>query len=94
MSLFLVSFFCIAPCLVRNETFEGVHRLRHCTMRGNSSCAMVVSPCLVSDPLLLNWGAGPIRLRDHYLGPYSMVMPQRSGKKDAAETADLHQLLS
>ena len=92
MSLFLVS---ITPGTVSNETIEGVNRLGQSTMRGqNPVGSMVMSPSLISDHLLLNWGPGLIRSRDQYLRPYRMVMPQRSGKKDAAETSDATHLLA
>ena len=43
-SLFLVSSFCITPCIISNKTIEGVHGLRHSTLRCNSMCALVLSP--------------------------------------------------
>ena len=63
-------------------------------MRGNSSALLVVSLDLVSNLLLLNWRPWLIRSCDHYLGACCMVMAQGSAKNDAAESANLHQLLT
>ena len=54
---------------------------------------MVVSPCLVSNLLLLNWGSWLVLPGKCDLGTYCMVEAQGGAKKNAAKTVDLHQLL-